>query len=99
MAARKPAAKPVKQDKVKVEVAGRVYEADPDYRDDFELLAWVGRLDAGDPTVLAPILQRVLGDEQANNAVDSLRGEDGIVRINSVRTFIVDFLTASNAKN
>lgn len=94
--AKKPADHKPKQaaasDVLTVTAAGQDWTVPATALDDFELLDDLGRLEDGDAARLPRIMRRLLGDDYAR-ALDTLRDDEGRVRIEPASEFITELLT------
>lgn len=90
---------PEKPATVEVEVRGKTFAIDPDWREDYEVVIMIGQMDQGNPMVIPPLMTRLIGEQSADFVTESLRGENGIIRVSAVREWIIDFISACNAKN
>lgn len=74
-------------------VAGRDWTIDKDALDDFELLDDLGEIEAGNAARMPRVLRRLLGD-QYRAALDTLRDDDGKVRVEVGATFVRELFEA-----
>lgn len=74
-------------------VAGKEWVVDRDALDDFEMLDDLGEIEAGNAARLPRVLRRLLGD-QYKAALDTLRGDDGKVRVEAGAQFARDLFEA-----
>lgn len=90
--AKKPTDRQAKADEGrKVTAAGKTWTVSADAMDDFELLDDLGELEDGNAARLPRIMRRLLGDDY-KAALDALRDEGGIVRIEAAGEFIGEIL-------
>lgn len=79
------------------EVAGRKWEVAPGALDDFEILDMISRWSDGNLAAVPAILRRILGDDQANEAIAHLREQGGgRVSIEAGSDFVSDLFKALN---
>jgi len=74
-----------------VTVAGQDWTVPADALDDFELLDDLGELENGNATRLPRIMKRLLGDDY-KKALDAIRDDAGVVRIEPAGEFINELL-------
>jgi len=86
--------RPKASDALVAKVAGQDWMIDKDALDDFELLDDLGEIEAGNASRLPRVLRRLLGAEQYKTALDSLRGDDGKVRVEAGAEFVREIFEA-----
>ncbi len=69
------------------------------WRDDLELFEQVSAMDAGDPAALAPVMEKLAGEEGARAVRESLRDGRGVIPISAARLWVLRVIEAANAKN
>lgn len=80
---------------VTVTVRGEEFTLSSDHFDDWELLDDIGRADDGDAGRAPMIMRKMLGD-QYSKAIEVIRGEDGRVRIEDGKNFLLELMQAAN---
>lgn len=79
--------------------SGFDFEVDEAYADDFELLELIGKLGT-EPSVVAAILTRMLGEEQTKALKEYLRGDNGIIKASLMFEAVDDIINVfPKAKN
>ena len=78
-----------------VTAAGQDWTVPTDALDDFELLDDLGALEDGNAARLPRIMRRLLGDDY-KKALDVIRDESGVVRIEPAAEFIQELLGGLN---
>ena len=73
---------------------GFAYVVDEDVNDDMELLEGFIALDNGDMTSLPQCITSLLGAEQKKALYESIRDENGRVRVDAVEEAINEIMTA-----
>lgn len=94
---RKPTAKLV-DGVYQVDVRGIKLTVDRDALDDFELLADLADLQAGDGAKTVSVFRRLVGDH-ASVVLDALRGENGRVKASDASVFIRELFGALAPKS
>lgn len=69
------------------------------WRDDLELFEQLCSMDAGDPSALAPVMEKLAGKRGAAAVRESLRDGRGVVPISAARLWVLRVIEAANAKN
>lgn len=81
---------------VTVELEGVEWQVTASALNDFELLEDIDAVDSGNPSRLPKVLRRMLGDDQYRKALDALRDEEGIVRVEKAAEFFYAIAAAVN---
>lgn len=80
-----------------VTVNGHEYSVPEDgVPDDFEFLDDLGEVESGNASRLPAVLKRILGKEGFREAMNNIRGEDGVVSIEDGAALIRDLFEALN---
>lgn len=87
-----------KKDTITVRVDEIDLTVDGDWRDDFDLVEAIGQMDLGNDLYVPAVLYKLAGDK-ANQVKESLRTDDGKLKVTEVRNWVLRFLNAANAKN
>lgn len=88
-----------KADLIEIEVRDRTVHLKSDWRDDYEVMVMIGQLDRGNPTVVPPLMEHLLGEEESALIASSLRSPDGTIHVSDVTDWILELFKAANAKN
>ena len=81
---------------VTVELEGVEWQVTASALNDFELLEDIDAVDSGNPARLPKVLRRMLGEDQYPKALDALRDEEGIVRVEKAAEFFYAIAAAVN---
>lgn len=81
---------------VAVEFEGTEWQVTANALNDFELLEDIDAIDSGNPARLPKVLRRMLGEDQYRKALDALRDEDGVVRVEKGVEFFYAIAAAVN---
>ena len=73
---------------------GFKYEVDVDVFNDMELIEAIAASEGDDPLRIVEVLERILGKEQKKALYDSIRDENGRVRVDAVEEAINEIMTA-----
>ncbi len=91
--------KHTKADLIEIEVRDRTVHLKADWRDDYEVMVMIGQLDRGNPTVVPPLMDHLLGEEESALIASSLRSADSTIHVSDVKDWILELFKAANAKN
>lgn len=69
------------------------------WRDDMELFEILTGIDGGSVADIPRAMGKLAGPEAVEGVRESLRGEDGVLRITACRQWVYDVIEAANAKN
>lgn len=81
---------------VTVEFEGAEWEVTANALNDFELLEDIDAIDSGNPARLPKVLRRMLGEDQYRKALDALRDDAGVVRVEKGVEFFYAIAAAVN---
>ena len=73
---------------------GFKYEVDVDVFNDMELIEAIAASEGDDPLRIVEVLERILGKEQKKALYDSIRDENGRVRVDAVEEAINEIMTS-----
>lgn len=73
---------------------GFKFEVDVDVFNDMELIEAIAASEGDDPLRIVEVLERILGKEQKKALYDSIRDENGRVRVDAVEEAINEIMTA-----
>ena len=73
---------------------GFKYEVDTEVFNDMELIEAIAASEGDDPLRIVEVLERILGKEQKKALYESIRDENGRVRVDAVEEAINEIMTA-----
>ena len=73
---------------------GFKYEVDVDVFNDMELIEAIAASEGDDPLRIVEVIERILGKEQKKALYESIRDENGRVRVDAVEEAINEIMTA-----
>lgn len=76
--------------------SGFSYEIEKDSLDDYELFELIA---SGDFTAVPKVIERILGEEQKKRLLESLRGENGRVKMTDMEKALFDIFQNPKLKN
>jgi len=78
--------------------SGFRFEVEDETLNDYELFELISEVD-GNPLLLPKLVKKLLGDEQKNNLINHVRGEDGRAPLDKISQEVMEIFRSKQIKN